>query len=438
MRAYRSPGFGRSLTLLRTFVAASALILAVGAVALSSTLSSKLRTAALEDNARDAAAYVDAALAPSVVRGDAIVVTPRARRVLRRTVSLRTDVQRIDLYSRTGVLRFSTSSAAKVGRRRAGADVKDVLRDGAPSAEVVNPPGHAPTFVRAWAPLRTDRDRPAGVAQLTLSHSLVTDTVADSERTIWVAVLIVFAVLWLALAGLARGASLRLRAQNDALAERSHDLLESSRELEATLLETIETLNAAVEARDPYTAGHAQRVRHVSLAIGRELRLPAKQLGSLATAALFHDIGKIGMPDSILTKPGTLDRAEAAVMREHVDRGAEIVARISSLKGSVPAIRHHHERWDGLGYPDRLSGKDVPLEAAIIAIADAWDAMTTDRPYAVALDVDEAMLQIHAGRGKQFNPVVVDAFLSAVRRRPADILPPEAEAPAAEERAEVA
>jgi putative nucleotidyltransferase with HDIG domain len=431
MRAYRSPGFGRSLTLLRTFVAASAVILAVGAVALSSTLSSKLRAAAVEDNARNAGAFVDAALAPSVVRGDRIVVTPEARRLLRRTVSPGTDVERVDLYSRAGVLRFSTSRAAKVGRRRANAHLRDVLRGGAPSAEVVNPPGHAPTFVRAWAPLRTHRERPVGVAELVLGHSLVTDTIADSERTIWVAVLIVFAVLWLALAGLARGASLRLQAQNEDLAERSHDLLESSRELEATLLETIETLNAAVEARDPYTAGHSQRVRRVSLAIGRELRLPAKHLGSLATAALFHDIGKIGMPDSILTKPGTLDRAEAAIMRQHVDRGAEIVARITSLKDSVPAIRHHHERWDGLGYPDRLSGKDVPVEAAIIAIADAWDAMTTDRPYAVALDVDEAMLQIHAGRGKQFNPAVVDAFLSVVRRRPAEILPPEAQAPPA-------
>ena len=164
-------------------------------------------------------------------------------------------------------------------------------------------------------------------------------------------------------------------------------------------------------------------MRRVSLAIGRELRLPARRLGALGTAALFHDIGKIGMPDSILTKPDRLDRAEAAVMREHATRGAEIVARISSLSESVPAIRHHHERWDGLGYPDRLSGTDVPVEAAIIAIADAWDAMTTDRPYAVALGADEAMLQIHAGRGKQFNPAVVDAFLSVARRRPADIMP---------------
>ena len=134
------------------------------------------------------------------------------------------------------------------------------------------------------------------------------------------------------------------------------------------------------------------------------------------------------MPDSILTKPDRLDRAEATIMREHVTRGAEIVARISSLQDSVPAIRHHHERWDGLGYPDRLSGTDIPVNAAIIAIADSWDAMTTDRPYAVALDAGQALLEIQAGRGKQFNPAVVDAFLSVARRRPAEIVPPESSA----------
>ena len=136
------------------------------------------------------------------------------------------------------------------------------------------------------------------------------------------------------------------------------------------------------------------------------------------------------MPDSILTKPERLDRAEAAIMREHVTRGAEIVSRITSLRESVPAIRHHHERWDGLGYPDGLSGTDIPVEAAIIAIADAWDAMTTDRPYAVALGMDEAMLQIQAGRGKQFSPAVVDAFWTVSQRRPAEILPPDSAAPA--------
>jgi response regulator RpfG family c-di-GMP phosphodiesterase len=138
------------------------------------------------------------------------------------------------------------------------------------------------------------------------------------------------------------------------------------------------------------------------------------------------------MPDAILTKPDKLDRAEAAIMREHVVRGAEIVSRITSLRDSVPAIRHHHERWDGLGYPDRLSGTQIPVEAAIIAIADAWDAMTTDRPYAVALDMDEAMMQIQAGRERQFSPVVVDAFLAVAHHRPAEIVPPNArEAPEA-------
>jgi putative nucleotidyltransferase with HDIG domain len=166
------------------------------------------------------------------------------------------------------------------------------------------------------------------------------------------------------------------------------------------VLETIETLNAAVEARDPYTAGHSQRVRRVSLAIGRELRLSAKQLGALATAALFHDIGKIGMPDSILTKPDTLDRAEAAIMRQHVDRGAEIVARISSLKDSVPAIRHHHERWDGLGYPDRLSGKDVPIQAmATMTCVQRTSRFSHSRMYATFIQAQAFKRSARDARG---------------------------------------
>jgi putative nucleotidyltransferase with HDIG domain len=207
---------------------------------------------------------------------------------------------------------------------------------------------------------------------------------------------------------------------------RSQELLLTTRELEQSLLDTIETLNAAVEARDPYTAGHSQRVRRVALAIGRELRLPVDRLGALGTAALFHDIGKIGMPDSILTKTAHLTRDEQALMREHVTRGADIVAKFPQFRNAIPAIRHHHERWDGVGYPDGLAADDIPLEASIIGLADAWDAMTTDRPYAAAQSLNEAMMQIRAGRGKQFNPAVVDAFWEVARRRPADVLPPDA------------
>ncbi len=425
LRAYSSPGLRRSLTLLRAFLVASAAVLVVGAIALTSTLSGDLREAALEDNALDVAAYTEAVLAPTVVRGGKVVVTPAALRRLRRTVRLPNDVRGLNVYSRDGRLAFSTTRPERVGRRRTSPDLRRTIASDAPSAEIVDPPGKAPPVVRVWAPLHSARGRVVGATEVALDDDVVNAMIDEATRTIWLAVALVFGVLWLVLALLVRGASERLRGNTDDLAARSHDLVESSRELEATLLETIETLNAAVEARDPYTAGHSQRVRRVSLAIGRELRLPTRQLGALATGALFHDIGKIGMPDSILTKPEKLDRAEAAIMREHVTRGAEIVSRISSLKDSVPAIRHHHERWDGLGYPDRLTGTDVPIEAAIIAIADAWDAMTTDRPYATALGMDEAMAQIRAARGKQFNPAVVDAFLTVARRRPAEITPPE-------------
>jgi putative nucleotidyltransferase with HDIG domain len=308
--------------------------------------------------------------------------------------------------------------------------LRETLAAGEPLAVVAEPRSGAPTVVDVWTPVRSAAGRPLGAAQVTLDYRVLRSAVAGSQRTIWLTIVLVFGALWLLLALLVRGASLRLRRQNAELAARSRDLLATARELEQTLLETIETLNAAVEARDPYTAGHSQRVRRVALAIARELGLPAKTIGAIGTAALFHDIGKIGMPDSILTKPGPLSPAEAAIMREHVIRGAEIVARISSLQDAVPAIRHHHERWDGLGYPDGLSGQEIPIEAAVIALADAWDAMTTNRPYAVALELNEAMLQIRAGREKQFNPAVVDAFWAVARRRPAEILPPDAPAPA--------
>jgi putative nucleotidyltransferase with HDIG domain len=208
------------------------------------------------------------------------------------------------------------------------------------------------------------------------------------------------------------------------------ELLERIRALEQGLLDTIETLNAAVEARDPFTAGHSQRVRRVSLAVGTALDFSSERLDTLATAAIFHDIGKIGMPDSILTKHEKLTREEAELMREHVTRGAEIVAKFPPFQGAIAAIRHHHERWDGLGYPDRLAGDDIPLEAAIIGLADAWDAMTTEHPYANALSLSDALEQVRAGREKQFSPMVVDAFWEVAKRRPADVLP-SSEPPAA-------
>jgi putative nucleotidyltransferase with HDIG domain len=396
---------------------------------LSAVLSKSLREQALDDNAHHVSLYTNTVLAPTLVRGKRIVITSRSLRRLRATVRARGDVTGVSVWSRTGRLLTSTYPRRKAARP--DPEMLTALRTRRPLAELadvpVKPGGSQQTRrqIVVWTPLLSSNGRAAGVAEITVRPRILDSSVATATRSVWTAVAIVFAVLFLTIAVLVRGASARLARQNDAFQNRSRELLDSSRRLEESLLETVETLNAAVEARDPYTAGHSQRVRRVALAVGRDLGLSSKQLGTLGTAALFHDVGKIGIPDSILTKAGPLERVEAAIMREHVLRGAEIVSKVSSFQDAVPAIRHHHERWDGLGYPDGLSGEEIPLEAAIIGLADAWDAMTTDRPYAVALSLNDALMQIRSGRGKQFNPSVVDSFTEVAKRRPAEVLPPE-------------
>jgi putative nucleotidyltransferase with HDIG domain len=330
----------------------------------------------------------------------------------------------VNLWGKDRRLVFSTSEPDRVGTlNRPGLKLRETLRTGEPFAEVVNRPGAAATVVVVWAPLRSRDGRPVGAAQISLDEDILDAAVGRSWRTIWLATGLVFGVLWLVLALLVRGASSRLRRQTDDLETRSAELLETTRTLEATLLETIETLNAAVEARDPYTAGHSQRVRRVSLAIGRELALPAKRLGALGAAALFHDVGKIGMPDSILTKPEPLTPAEAAVMREHAPRGAEIVSRISSLQEAVPAIRHHHERWDGDGYLHGLAAEEIPLLARIIAVGDTFSAMTTSRPYRKALSTAEALRRLGDAAGTQLDERLVTAFIEGIEAHPHPPLP---------------
>ena len=426
-KAYRSAGLIRSVMLLWTFVLASGAILAAGALILSSLLDQTFREQVLADTAREGSLFSDSVLTPTLVRGNRLVVTAQARRKLVRAVR-DTELTSIAVWSRRGTLLYATPGVRVPGARRQAAQVARSRRASAAVTTVTTGRGRARQSERAlavWTPIRASSGRAAGTARVLLGPHVLDSSVASATRTMWVAVGAVFAILWLALILLVRSAAARLSRQNDALEQRSRELTESSRRVEESLLETIETLNAAVEARDPYTAGHSQRVRHVALAIGREMALPAPQLGALGTAALFHDVGKIGIPDSILTKAGPLEPGEAAIMREHVTRGAEIASKVSSFQDAVPAIRHHHERWDGLGYPDGMRGDEIPLDAAIVGLADAWDAMTTDRPYAHGLSLNEAMLQIRSGRGKQFNPLVVDAFWNVARRRPSDVLPPE-------------
>jgi diguanylate cyclase (GGDEF)-like protein/putative nucleotidyltransferase with HDIG domain len=200
-----------------------------------------------------------------------------------------------------------------------------------------------------------------------------------------------------------RQAAQTIRSQNVSLEQANRLLRERS-------TAAMESLSATVDARDAYTAGHSRRVQQLALAIGRELGLSQAELDLLGHAALFHDIGKLAVPDAILLKPSTLTDEEWALMQRHSDEGARIIDRLGFLNDAVPAIRHHHERFDGTGYPDRLAGEDIPLGARIIHVADALDSMLTTRIYRAARPAHEALEELRRGAGSQFCPRCVTAL----------------------------
>lgn len=178
--------------------------------------------------------------------------------------------------------------------------------------------------------------------------------------------------------------------------------------------ETLELLVGAVELRDPYTSGHSQRVRKYSQIIATALRLPVRQIERIGVAALLHDVGKIdGIFVPILQKPGKLTPEERATMELHPIKSAELVSKASQLADIVSTVRHHHENWDGTGYPDRLAGTDIPLGSRIIMFADTIDAMTSDRPYRKALTEVEVRSELIKYRGSQFDPNICDAIIGS-------------------------
>ena len=189
--------------------------------------------------------------------------------------------------------------------------------------------------------------------------------------------------------------------------KRVYDTLDSAERV-------IFALAAAVEAKDPYTEAHTTRVAEAARRVGRRMGITGPDLDVLYRGGIIHDIGKIGVPDAILLKPGRLDPGEQQRMQAHTVIGEGIVAPLASATDLLPIIRHHHERFDGYGYPDRLAGNDIPLPARIVAVCDAYDAITNDRPYRRRLGHEEAVALLRDGAGRQWDPDVVDRFLREI------------------------
>src|SRR3954463_11481054 len=193
--------------------------------------------------------------------------------------------------------------------------------------------------------------------------------------------------------------------------ERTKELEESYEKLKAANRQALFGLAEAIEAKDPYTKGHCGRVAAYSLVLAKEMGYPSDGLETLEFGAFLHDIGKIGIKDAVLLKPGPLDDAEWTHMREQPVKGYEIASKIEMLKPIMSAVRNHHERWDGSGYPDKMVAEAIPVAARIVAIADAYDAMATDRPYKKALSLEECEAILRKTAGKMYDPELIELFV---------------------------
>lgn len=194
----------------------------------------------------------------------------------------------------------------------------------------------------------------------------------------------------------------------------NEELAEKNAELEQAYLDTVKILRQTVEAKDPYTRGHSDRVSAFAVLLGKKLGLGENDLETLRVGGLFHDIGKIGIPDNVLTKDDRLTENEFSQIKEHPTIGAHILGNAKVFQDIIPIVKHHHERYDGHGYPSKLVGEDIPYLVRIVTVVDTFDAMTSNRSYRRALSLDAVKEEIEKCKGTQFDPVIAQTFLNII------------------------
>jgi HD-GYP domain-containing protein (c-di-GMP phosphodiesterase class II) len=298
------------------------------------------------------------------------------------------------LYAPGGAALFPNGASADAVGTRLAIVKQDVVTEPARTVD-----GEA--VVTALAPLADPRlGGYVAVVALDISVGQIEQANASEQRTIVLTSLAASASIFLSLVALAVAAQRELNRRQE-LAER-------------TFTQTMSGLAAIVDRRDPYTAGHSQRVAAYTAKLAERMRCSASDLRTFESAALLHDLGKIGIPDAVLLKPAKLDERERSVINLHPTIAGEILAGVEAMREILPCIVCHHERVDGKGYPSGLLGSDIPLGARIISVADAYDAMTTDRPYRRALSVAVARAELVRGASIQWDGDCIRAFLELI------------------------
>jgi HD-GYP domain-containing protein (c-di-GMP phosphodiesterase class II) len=272
-------------------------------------------------------------------------------------------------------------------------------------------------LLEVYIPISFARGGPAaGVFEIYQTYAPVQNSIDSVRRMVYAMVAGGLVVLYLLLFGLVQRASSTIITQQLQLRQHTDKLEQSYRQ-------TIASLAAAVESRDAPTEFHSQRVTEMAVALGRWLKLSEEDLRDLEKGALLHDVGKIGISDLILLKPGRLTYYERTQMMRHPEIGYRMLKDVSFLEHALPLVLHHHERWDGTGYPHGLRGEDIPCSARLFAVIDAYDAITSDRPYRLGAAHDVAIEELQREAGTHFDPEMVTAFIEMTMVRPTEILP---------------
>lgn len=265
-------------------------------------------------------------------------------------------------------------------------------------------------ILNIYSPLFSrDNEKLLGAYEIHWNFSEVTNSIKHTYIYVWLILSATFVIIYVLLYEAIKRTSKTLDNQSKAIKTLSGRLKQIQED-------KLSALMAALDAKDNYTAGHSLRVADYSLKIGHAIGMPKDKLETLEQAALLHDIGKIGVPEQVLNKPGSLNDEEFSIIKQHPLTGANIVQQSAALAFMGEIICHHHERYDGQGYPDGLKGEEIPLESRIMAVADTFDAITTDRPYRAGVPIDKALDILDEVRGSQLDAKLVEIFRELIKR----------------------
>jgi putative nucleotidyltransferase with HDIG domain len=321
----------------------------------------------------------------------------------------------VKVWNRSGVVIFS-SNARIAGKRF---PIKDDLAEalhGERASEISNQSAaenrddrRFGRLLEVYIPIRFGSRGPVlGAFEIYQTYAPVANQIGRTQRDVYILLAGGFTALYLLLFSVVRKGSNTITRQQSQLRQHSEALQENYHQ-------TIASLAAAVDARDSSTERHSARVKALAVALARSLGLPESEVRDVEWGALLHDVGKIGVSDTILLKPGALTEEEWAQMRQHPEIGYRMLRTVAFLEGALPLVLHHHERWDGSGYPAGLRGEDIPLHARLFAVIDAYDAMTSDRPYRAGMSHHVAIQRLRQGAGGHFDPAMVAALEAVLR-----------------------